>query len=276
MPPILPYSLAALLYAAVAVVQWRARARAGTGAEGAAGGAAPSRAAHLLLVPLALHAYALSSTIFGPDALYLGLANAVSAIVFLTLLVYWIASLFWDVRALLLILAPSAAFSALLPLVSPAAGPLANTDSPAFKYHLLIAMLAYSLFTIAALHAVLMSYAERRLHHPSRSSLLSDLPPLLSMETLLFRILWVGFVLLTLTLVTGIVFSEEVFGKPLQFTHKTLFGVVSWLIFASLLAGRTLWGWRGRVAIRWTLAGFVALLLAYVGSRFVLEVILGR
>lgn len=275
MPPILPYSLAALLYAAVAAVQWRARRRPAA-PESVPGVATPSWPGHLLLVPLALHGYALAATIFRPDALYLGLANAVSAIVFLTLLVYWVASLFWDMRALLLILAPSAAFSALLPLISPSAGPLANTGAPAFKYHLLIALLAYSLFTIAALHAVLMAYAERRLHHPTRSSLLSDMPPLLTMETLLFRILWLGFVLLTLTLATGIVFSEELFDRPLTVTHKTVFGIASWLIFAALLAGRTLWGWRGRVAIRWTLAGFVALLLAYVGSRFVLEIILGR
>lgn len=275
MPPILPYSLAALLYAAVAWVQWRARRR--PPADAPQGGLpAGARAGHLILVPLVLHGYALSQTIFGEDALYLGVANAVSAIVFLTLLVYWLASLFWDMRGLLLILAPSAALSALLPLVSPSAGPLANTELPAFKYHLLIAMLAYSLFTIAALHAVLMSLAERRLHHPTRSSLLGDFPPLLSMETLLFRILWAGFVLLTLTLATGIVFSEEVLGRPLQFTHKTVFGILSWLIYAALLAGRTLWGWRGRIAIRWTLAGFFALLLAYVGSKFVLEILIGR
>jgi ABC-type uncharacterized transport system permease subunit len=179
-------------------------------------------------------------------------------------------------RGLLLILAPVAAVAALLPLLTPSTEPLPNTGLPAFRYHLLIAMLAYSLFTIAALHAVLMAFAERRLHRPTRSSLLGDFPPLLTMETLLFRILWAGFVLLTLTLATGVVFSEEVLGKPMQFTHKTVFGILSWLIFAALLAGRTLWGWRGRVAIRWTLAGFVALFLAYVGSRFVLEVILGR
>lgn len=275
MPPILPYSLAALLYIAVPLVQWRLRRRP-LGEAPDAATQAHARAGHLILVPLALHGYALSQTLFGADGLYLGIANSVSAIVFLTLLVYWMASLFWDMRGLLLILAPSAAFSALLPLVTPAAAPLANTGLPAFKYHLLIAMLAYSLFTIAALHAVLMALAERRLHHPTRSSLLGDFPPLLSMETLLFRILWAGFVLLTLTLATGIVFSEEVLGRPLQLTHKTVFGILSWLIYATLLAGRTLRGWRGRLAIRWTLAGFFALFLAYVGSKFVLEVVLGR
>jgi ABC-type uncharacterized transport system permease subunit len=96
------------------------------------------------------------------------------------------------------------------------------------------------------------------------------------MEKLLFRVIWVGFILLTLTLLSGIVFSEEVFGQPLKFTHKTLFGIISWGVFAALLTGRQLYGWRGRIAIRWTLAGFIILLLAYLGSKFVLEVILQR
>ena len=85
-----------------------------------------------------------------------------------------------------------------------------------------------------------------------------------------------AFVLLTCTLVTGIVFSESLFGQALQFDHKTLFALFSWVTFAGLLAGRYLYGWRGRLAVRWTLTGFVLLLLAYVGSRFVLEVLLGR
>ena len=96
------------------------------------------------------------------------------------------------------------------------------------------------------------------------------------METVLFRVIWAGFILLTLTLVSGVVYSEELFGKPAQLTHKTVFGVLSWIIFAALLAGRHVYGWRGRVAVRWTLAGFLTLVLAYLGSKFVLEVLLGR
>jgi ABC-type uncharacterized transport system permease subunit len=105
---------------------------------------------------------------------------------------------------------------------------------------------------------------------------LGALPPLLTLERLLFRIIAAAFVLLTCTLATGIAFSESLFGRPLQFDHKTLFALISWATFALLLAGRHLYGWRGRVALRWTLTGFVLLLLAYVGSRFVLEVLLGR
>jgi ABC-type uncharacterized transport system permease subunit len=96
------------------------------------------------------------------------------------------------------------------------------------------------------------------------------------METLLFRIIGAGFVFLTLVLISGIFFSEEVFGKPMSFSHKTVFSWLSWIIFAALLAGRSIYGWRGRIAVRWTLAGFLTLVLAYLGSKFVLEVLLGR
>jgi ABC-type uncharacterized transport system permease subunit len=105
---------------------------------------------------------------------------------------------------------------------------------------------------------------------------LNSLPPLLTMESCLFRMLLVGFILLTLTVGSGVFFSEALFGKPLTIDHKTLFAFASWGIFATLLIGRHAWGWRGKRALRWTLAGFALLILAYVGSRFVAEVILGR
>ena len=105
---------------------------------------------------------------------------------------------------------------------------------------------------------------------------LLNMPPLLTLESLLFQIIALGFALLTLTLVTGALFSETLFGKAIRFDHKTLFAIISWIIFAVLLAGRFFYGWRGRMALRYTLAGFVSLLLAYVGTRFVLEVILQR
>jgi len=73
-----------------------------------------------------------------------------------------------------------------------------------------------------------------------------------------------------------VVFSKEVCGQPVTFSHKTLFGFISWGVFAALLAGRQFYGWRGRIAIRWTLAGFITLLLAYIGSKFVLEIVLSR
>jgi len=148
-------------------------------------------------------------------------------------------------------------------------------------WHIAIATLAYSTLTIAAFHAVLMALQESRLHTRSDSpgffaAALDQLPALLTMEKLLFRLIGFGFVLLSLTVLSGIVFSEELFGRALKWDHKSVFTLLSWVLFAALLAGRHFRGWRGKTALSFTLAGFATLLLAYVGSRFVLEVVLHR
>ncbi len=93
---------------------------------------------------------------------------------------------------------------------------------------------------------------------------------------LLFNLLYVGVALLTLTVFSGLLFSQTLFGKPLVFDHKTIFALISWILFSGLLIARWRVGLRGRVAVRWVLSAYTALLLAYVGSRFVLEVILQR
>ena len=199
-----------------------------------------------------------------------------SDLVWLTVVIYWIGNLFYRIEGLQALVMPVAAVCAFLPALLPAARALPNTELPVFQVHLMIALLAYSFFTIASLHVLLMAVIENRLHGRGLPTALQRLPALLTMETLLFRIILAGFVLLTLTLVTGIVYSEELFGKAMRFNHKTVFGILSWLIFAALLGGRWRYGWRGRIAVRWTLTGFLMLVLAYIGSKFVLEIILGK
>lgn len=194
----------------------------------------------------------------------------------LAIALYWIESFYAHIEGLLVIGLPAAAIFALLPVIVTEHHALPNAGSATFRLHFLVAMLAYSLFTLAALHALLMSVMKKNLHRGRLSPLLACLPPLLTMESLMFRVIHVAFALLTLTLVSGIVFSEALFGTPLTFSHKTVFAILSWLIFAVLLLGRHLRGWRGRTALLWTQAGFIVLLLAYVGSHFVLEVVLGR
>jgi ABC-type uncharacterized transport system permease subunit len=275
MSGILAYLVAFLLYGLIGWHFWRTRWNAPAKPQGAAAIAAGWER-YAILAPLVLHGYTLYESVFSGVGLNFGLGSAVSSIVWLTAMIYWLSGFYYRLEGLQVLVAPVAAVAVLLPLAFPSLHPLANTELPAFKAHISIAMLAYSLLTIAALHALLMAVVERRLHHPAMPSVLTNLPPLLAMETLLFRVIWVGFVLLTLTLISGVVFSEEVFGQPVKFTHKTLFGFISWGVFAALLAGRQLYGWRGRIAIRWTLAGFIILLLAYLGSKFVLEVILQR
>ena len=233
--------------------------------------------AHLALVgPLVLHALLLAQAIFAADGLYLGVGTAISVIIWLTVLIYWIGGFFYRLEGLQVLVLPTAAGLSLLPLVLPSVHPLSHTHLAAFQAHLVISLLAYSLFTIASLHVLMMAVMERRLHRGNLPHFMQNLPPLLTMERLLFQIIFAGFVLLTLTLGSGILFSEELFGKPMQFTHKTVFGILSWSIFGAMLGGRVLYGWRGRVAMRWTLAGFLSLFLAYIGSKFVLEVLLQR
>lgn len=257
-------------YFVLAVYFWRANAR-GEGdvlSRGVVG--------HLVLIPLALHGYLLAQDVFADGGFNLSMTNALSMIIWITLAVYWIARFFYPIGGLQALVLPLAAIIVLLPEFFPTAHQLTNTGLLVFKAHITAAMLAYSLFTIAMLHAVLISQVENRLHHAMMPRVLQSLPPLMTMETLLFRMIGIGFVLLTLTLISGAVFSEQIFGKVWQFNHKVLFGIISWGVFATLLWGHRFYGWRGRIAVRWTVSGFVLLLLAYLGSKFVLEVLLQR
>lgn len=274
MPLILLHLIAAALYAGLALRFWRTRWR----------GPALDRPNHSLLLweraslllVLLLHGVLLIDEIFPAGAMRFGFSAAASMILWLAIALYWIESFYARMDGLQMLGLPLAAVCVLLPTVFPGTHILVHADSAIFRAHFLVAMLAYSLFTLAALHAILMAVAEKRLHRGRLTPFLAGLPPLMTMEALLFRLIHIAFGLLTLTLVSGILFSEALFGKALAFNHKTVFAIISWIIFAHLLAGRHFRGWRGRTALRWTLAGFAALVLAYVGSRFVLEVILGR
>lgn len=229
----------------------------------------------MIALGLVLHGWLLHQAIFAEQVDF-GLLNALSAIFWLTVLIYWFADLKHGLHSLQAFVLPPAALFVLLPAFSNKAHLLPTNESKLFVLHIGIALLAYSLFTFAALHALLMTIAERSLHNKPTIFKLPDFPPLMVMESLLFKVLTIGFTLLTFTLFSGMLFSEQIFGKPLQFNHKVIFSIASWLIYGWLLFGRFQYGWRGRTAIRWTLWGFVLLLLAYVGSRFVTQVILGR
>ncbi len=271
---ILLHAITSLAYAGLALHFWRTRWLAATPPTIAGWERA------LILAPLCLHSWLLWETLFLSQELRFGFAIALSAMLWLTVLIYWVESLFLKLEGMQAPVLGLAALCTPWPLIFPGLAAPPSAQSIEFRAHTALAMLAYSLFTMAALHAMLMTALERRLHRGaagvSLGGALAVLPPLMSMEVLLFRLIALGFLLLTLTLASGVVYSETIFGQAMKFNHKTLFALVSWLIFAALLAGRYLFGWRGRLALRWTLSGFAALLLAYIGSRFVLEVVLHR
>lgn len=266
----LPYLFVALIYFAVAADHWRNVAKA-----------VPLKAknikAHSVLIAIALliHGFLLNQSLFD-GGLNLGLSNALSAIFWLTVLIYWLTDAKQRLHSLQAFVLPPAAMAVLIQYAFPESHLLPYANAFLFKVHLIIAMLAYSLFTFAALHALLMATAERNLHQKTSLLKLPDFPPIMVMEKLLFRVIAIGFVLLTFTLISGMLFSEKIFHQALKFNHKNIFTILSWLIFGGLLLGRQINGWRGKTAIGWTLAGFVLLLLAYVGSKFVLEVVLHR
>lgn len=237
-----------------------------------------------LLGALVLHGIGLQQSMLGAPHLFIGWALALSAAVWLGLVVFWLESLLVRIDGLQLLLLPAATMASGLAALFPQGQFVPHADNPWLRVHLLIALAAYGLITIAALHAMMMALLDRHLHRPldapaERSIIgrvLDSQPPLLVQEQLLFRIIWIGFVVLTLAVGSGSVASMKLTGMILPFDHKTVFTLLSWLTFGVLLAGRHIWGWRGRVALRWTLTGFGFLILAYTGSRFVLEVILHR
>lgn len=142
------------------------------------------------------------------------------------------------------------------------------------QLHAWMALLAYATLAIAALLAMMLWLQERALRRREFHGWLRALPPLVELETLLFRTIAVGFVLLTATLLTGLLFVEDLLVQHLL--HKTVFSVMSWLAFGGLLIGRWRYGWRGGTAVRWTLAAMGLLVLAFFGSKFVLELVLQR
>lgn len=274
MPSFNLHFITAILYAMTALAAWLPTRAAA--ADAAAGGSRFALLRGLYVAGLTAHGAALAATLFGGDGLNIGFSHAVSLIAWLVMGVYFLVGFDNQLLRLAgLYLAPLAIVFASLPLAIPGQH-VVHYAAFSFKLHFVVAILAYSLFTVAALHALLMLFLERRLHEGTVPAVFQGMPPLLRVERLLFQLLGIAFLLLTVTLISGLFFSEALFGKAFQLTHKTVFAVFSWIIFGGLLIGHWRFGWRGKVAVRWTLIGFALLLLSYVGSKFVLEIILGR
>ncbi|MEO5738566.1 MAG: cytochrome c biogenesis protein CcsA [Variovorax sp.] len=217
-----------------------------------------------------LHGVALAWELIGLKQF--GFAPAISVTAWLVLTVYAIESRLYPqltVRRVLAVLGGGAAL-----LAAKFQGtPLDVGSSPWLPLHIALALASYGLFGAAVVHAWIMTRTEKqmRLAAETQTGL-----PLLTLERLTFRFITAGFVLLSATLLAGMLFSETLYGRAWRWDHKTVFSMLAWLTFAVLLIGRARFGWRGRTARRVLYAGAALLLLAYVGSRFVLEVVLGR
>ncbi len=260
-------ALAVILYllsgALLALRLWR-----GEPDSGSAGRGVLALAAGAVL----LHAGQLYPRVVTPEGLNFGFFNALSLVSWLIALLLLLSMPRRPVANLGIVLFPWAGLNIVLDLGLPSHRIIPAAAPWQLQVHILISVLAYSLLAIAMVQALLLALQERQLRRRRPGRLVRALPPMQTMETLLFEMIGLGFAFLSLSLVTGMLFLEDMFARHL--VHKTVLSIAAWLIFATLLWGRRHFGWRGRTAIRWTLGGFFTLALAYFGSKLVLELIL--
>ncbi len=207
----------------------------------------------------------------GFDFSFYNTASFISSLVAFLLL---LATLVNPVEKLGIVIFPIATIMLGLNFLFPQQGLGFQIDNWQMSIHIFSSISAFSLLNIAALQAIMLAIQERQLRKHPPSRLIQTLPSLQTMETLLFQMIAVGIVFLTFSLTTGFIFIEDLFAQHL--VHKTVLSITAWITFSSLLIGRLIYGWRGQTAVKWTLVGFVFLLLAYFGSKLVLEIILQK
>nr|WP_178117762.1 cytochrome c biogenesis protein CcsA [Pseudomonas sp. R5(2019)] len=263
-PSLLPSLAAALLYAAAILYQGL---RLGQGAK------ADKRLLCLLgTLAVIAQATALFWQLLTPLGLSLDFFSAASLIAAAVIGLTLLACARIPVENLLLLLFPLGLLTTLIAQFAPTGTVPVINESPGILAHILLSILAYGMFTIAVVQSLLLLLQDHQLKHKHPSGLIRNFPPLQTMESLLFGFLWAGWVLLSLSLISGWLFLDNLFAQHL--VHKTLLACLAWFVFSVLLWGRNRLGWRGHKAIRWTLAGFCLLMLAYFGSKLVREFIL--
>lgn len=268
MPSLALGSIGAALYAAAAVRLGLALGR---------GQGLRNRGALVLAgLALVLHALVLYAAVFVPGGLDLGFFHALSLAAWVIVLMMLALTPAYPVDNLGLGLFPLAglALAAMLAFGSGAAAPTVPASATGLDLHVIVSICAYAALSLAAMQAVVLGIQHRLLHEHHASGAVRALPPLYVMESLLFRMIATGFALLTLALLSGFIYLEDMFAQHL--VHKTVLSIVAWVVFGVLLMGRYFAGWRGPTAVRFTLGGVALLLLAYFGSKLVLELILTR
>lgn len=221
-----------------------------------------------------LHGLVLYPEVITREGLSMGFFNAASLVALFMVILLLLASLWQPVENIGIPILPITAVTLVLAVWNPGGHEYITSTNWQMDLHILFSVLAYSLFALAAAQALLLDVQDRHLRNRRPGGFIRALPPLEVMERLLFQIITTGFALLSAALLTGMLFLEDIFAQHL--VHKTVLSIASWGIFGILLWGRWKFGWRGRTAIRWTLGGFALLILAYFGSKMVLELILQR
>ncbi len=223
------------------------------------------------VVGMLLQAAALNQLIIQPQGLNLGFFVAFSLIAWLISIQILLSSIYRRIESLGIIAFPVSGLANIV-ASSHVSDHLINTGSNTIQGHIMVSVIAYSLITLGAFQAGLLAYQDHSIRHHHPGGFIRFLPPLHDMETLLFQFLAFGFVCLSVSLLTGFLFVEDIFEQ--KQAHKVVLSSIAWLILGILLFGRLKFGWRGKTAIRWTLSAFVFLMLAFFGSKLVLEFIL--
>lgn len=218
------------------------------------------------------HAIGGYPTIFTQQGIDLGFFSALLFTNWLMVVLLVTASFSLPIGCLGLLVYPFAILTIVLRLTSEQQHILTQTLSTGLEAHILISVLAYSLLSIAVTQAILLAIQDKYLHNKHPAGFLRTLPSLETMEILLFRLIGLGVIALTFSLLSGFIYLENMFAQHI--VHKTILSIIAWIIFVVLLWGHARFGWRGKVAIKWSISGFTLLMLAYFGSKFVLELIL--
>lgn len=224
-------------------------------------------------IAIALHAWMLWQYLFTVAGLDLSIFNTISLLTWLISTILISLAIRGAVENLGIIVFPSTALAIGLKNSFSASHVTEVVNAP-LEIHIIISIAAYSVLSIAAVQAILLTIQDRQLRNKRPGGFIRALPPLQSMEAMLFQLIALGFVLQSISLLTGFIFLEDMLAQHL--VHKTVLTIIAWMVFGTLLWGRWKFGWRGRTAIRWTLSGFAVMALGYLGSKVVLEIIIGH
>ncbi len=223
------------------------------------------------LLAMVFHAITLNQLIYQPSGLNLGFFNAFSLISWLVSIQILLCCIFRRIESLGIAVFPMSGLAIIFTIVNLTEPQIISGDN-AIQGHIMVSVVAYSLIMLGAIQAGLLAYQDYSIRTHNPGGFIRFLPPMHDMETLLFQFLGFGFICLSAALITGFIFLEDIFAQHL--VHKTVLSIVAWFILAILLLGRFQFGWRGKTAIRWSISAFAFLMLAYFGSKLVLEIIL--
>lgn len=235
----------------------------------------PARSTGIALAAAAVgtHIVVVAETAWAPTGLNLAFFSALSLVSWITCTGLVVASLRYPIEHLGVLLWPLSAVAVLTTLLPGGASTISS--DPLLQLHIVISMAAYAMLLAAVLQALVLAALDYRLRHHRATGFVRRIPALQTMERQLFWLVAVGFGGLTVALATGFIAFPGTM-LDIDMIHKTSLSVASWIVFGTLLVGRTAWGWRGQTAVRWTLAGFLALMLGYFGTKLAFELILQR